>query len=111
MRLSPSTNRELNHRECYDGSSENGEDQPSGDALIAIPQLPNVRGKARRCSDSARVCFQSGVKRPYFRRFCHLLGNSIRIIECHGRDITTGNLSGDARERPRGLTAIVVSRK
>jgi hypothetical protein len=99
----------LNHRERHDGSGENRENQPTRDAPIPIPQLPNVRRKVRRGTGLVRALFPGGVKLSYFSRFWQKLGNSIRILACHGADFSIGNSGSHDRKRRRALTAIVIS--
>ena len=84
-------NRELNHHQRDDGSGEHCQQQPPRDALVPVSQLPNVRGKARRYSNSARGFYLGYVAPRYFSGFCRQPGNSIKIVAFHGGDSTTGN--------------------
>jgi len=92
-------NRVLNHHQRYDRSREDRENQPTRDALVPISQLPNVRGKARRCGNSARGYFSSDVESRYFGRSQHQLGNSISIVAFHAADTITGIPCNDGRKR------------
>jgi hypothetical protein len=76
-------NRELHQHQRDDGSSEEGENQPSRDPLVPISQLPNMRGKPRRSRNSARGSVQRGVPRRYYSGLGQQPGNSIRIVAFH----------------------------
>jgi hypothetical protein len=101
----------LNHHQRYHRPCEDRQNQPTRNALVPISQLPNVRGKAPCCRDSARGYFSIDVELRHFRRFYHQLENSIRIVAFHAADIITGIPGDDRRNRWRGQTAIAVSRK
>jgi hypothetical protein len=101
----------LHHHQRYHRSYEDRENQPTRDALVSISQLPNVRGKARRCGEWARGCSSSDVEPRYSRRSHHQLENSIRVAAFHAADIITGISGSDYRKRSRGQTGIAASRK